>query len=94
MWETVADGHDTVTLPGRTQHVHSYLRDFLFPPERALSAVKALSGGERNRLLLARLFARPFNVLVMDEPTNNLDIGTRSSCSRNGWRRGRARSSS
>ena len=76
VWETVADGHDTVTLPGRTQHVHGYLRDFLFPPERALSAVKALSGGERNRLLLARLFARPFNVLVMDEPTNDLDIET------------------
>jgi ATP-binding cassette subfamily F protein uup len=76
VWETVADGHDTVTVNGRTQHVHGYLRDFLFPPERALSPVKALSGGERNRLLLARLFARPFNVLVMDEPTNDLDIET------------------
>ena len=71
--ETVADGHDTVTSNGGTQHVHGYLRDFLFPPERARSPVKALSGGERNRLLLARLFARPFNVLVMDEPTNDLD---------------------
>jgi ATP-binding cassette subfamily F protein uup len=76
VWETVADGHDTVTLNGGTQHVHGYLRDFLFPPERALSPVKALSGGERNRLLLARLFARAFNVLVMDEPTNDLDIET------------------
>jgi len=76
VWETVADGHDTVTVNDSTQHVHGYLRDFLFPPERALSPVKALSGGERNRLLLARLFARPFNVLVMDEPTNDLDIET------------------
>jgi ATP-binding cassette subfamily F protein uup len=76
VWETVADGHDTVTLNGGTQHVHGYLRDSLFPPERAQSPVKALSGGERNRLLLARLFARPFNVLVMDEPTNDLDIET------------------
>jgi ABC transport system ATP-binding/permease protein len=65
-----------VTVNDRTQHVHGYLRDFLFPPERALSPVKALSGGERNRLVLARLFARPFNVLVMDEPTNDLDIET------------------
>jgi ABC transport system ATP-binding/permease protein len=76
VWETVADGHDAVMVNDRTQHVHGYLRDFLFPPERALSPVKALSGGERNRLLLARLFARPFNVLVMDEPTNDLDIET------------------
>ena len=76
VWETVADGHDTVTTNDRVQHVHGYLRDFLFPAERALSPVKALSGGERNRLLLARLFARPFNVLVMDEPTNDLDIET------------------
>ena len=76
VWETVADGHDTVSVNGRTQHVHGYLRDFLFPPERAQSPVKALSGGERNRLLLARLFARTFNVLVMDEPTNDLDIET------------------
>jgi ATP-binding cassette subfamily F protein uup len=76
VWETVADGRDTVSLNGGTQHVHGYLRDFLFPPERAQSPVKALSGGERNRLLLARLFARPFNVLVMDEPTNDLDIET------------------
>jgi ABC transport system ATP-binding/permease protein len=76
VWATVADGHDTVTVNGGTQHIHGYLRDFLFSPERVQSPVKALSGGERNRLLLARLFARPFNVLVMDEPTNDLDIET------------------
>src|SRR5215208_599827 len=76
VWETVADGHDTVIVNGQPQHVHGYLRNFLFPPERALSPVKALSGGERNRLLLARLLARPINVLVLDEPTNDLDIET------------------
>src|SRR5687767_7911725 len=76
VWETVADGHDTVMVNGQPQHVHGYLRNFLFAPERALSPVKALSGGERNRLLLARLFARPINVLVLDEPTNDLDIET------------------
>ena len=76
VWETVADGLETVTIDGATQHVFGYLRDFLFPPERAQSPVRALSGGQRNRLLLARLFARPFNVLVMDEPTNDLDIET------------------
>src|SRR6185295_9804061 len=76
VWETVADGHDTVMVKGQPQHVHGYLRGFLFSPERALAPVKALSGGERNRLLLARLLARPINVLVMDEPTNDLDIET------------------
>jgi ABC transport system ATP-binding/permease protein len=76
VWETVADGLDIVTINGSAQHVYGYLRDFLFPPERAQSPVRALSGGERNRLVLARLFARPFNVLVMDEPTNDLDIET------------------
>ena len=76
VFETVGDGNDTVTVNGRTQHVHGYLRDFLFPTERANSPVKALSGGERNRLLLARLFTRPANVLVLDEPTNDLDIET------------------
>ena len=60
----------------RSRHVHAYLEDFLFPPERARSPVKALSGGERNRLLLARLFTRPANVLVLDEPTNDLDLET------------------
>jgi ATP-binding cassette subfamily F protein uup len=74
--ETVGDGNDRVTVAGRTRHVHGYLEDFLFPPERARSPVKALSGGERNRLLLARLFTRPANVLVLDEPTNDLDLET------------------
>jgi ATP-binding cassette subfamily F protein uup len=76
VFDTVGEGNDTVTVNGRTQHVHGYLRDFLFPPERASSPVKALSGGERNRLLLARLLTRPMNVLVLDEPTNDLDIET------------------
>lgn len=76
VFETVGDGNDTVTVNGRTQHVHGYLRDFLFPTERVHSPVKSLSGGERNRLLLARLLTRPANVLVMDEPTNDLDIET------------------
>jgi ATP-binding cassette subfamily F protein uup len=74
--EAVADGNSTVTINGEVRHVHGYLEDFLFPPERARSPVKALSGGERNRLLLARLFTRPANVLVFDEPTNDLDIET------------------
>ncbi len=76
VFETVGDGNDTVTVNGRTQHVHGYLRDFLFSPERANSPVKALSGGERNRLLLARLLTRSANVLVLDEPTNDLDLET------------------
>jgi ABC transport system ATP-binding/permease protein len=76
VFDTVADGHDTVFVNGEARHVHGYLRDFLFPPERAMSPVKALSGGERNRLLLARLFTRPANLLVLDEPTNDLDIET------------------
>jgi ATP-binding cassette subfamily F protein uup len=74
--DTVGDGNDQVTVGGRTRHVHGYLEDFLFSPERARSPVKALSGGERNRLLLARLLTRPANVLVLDEPTNDLDIET------------------
>jgi ATP-binding cassette subfamily F protein uup len=74
--EAVADGNTTVTIAGQPRHVHGYLEDFLFPPERARSPVKALSGGERNRLLLARLFTRTANVLVLDEPTNDLDIET------------------
>ncbi len=74
--DTVADGNDTVTVNGQSRHVHGYLRDFLFPAERARSPVKALSGGERNRLLLARLFTRQANVLVLDEPTNDLDLET------------------
>jgi ATP-binding cassette subfamily F protein uup len=76
VFDTVGEGNDTVTANGRTRHVHAYLRDFLFTNERARSPVKALSGGERNRLLLARLFTRPANVLVLDEPTNDLDLET------------------
>jgi len=76
VFDTVGDGNDTVTVNGGSKHVHGYLRDFLFSPERARSPVKALSGGERNRLLLARLFTRPANVLVLDEPTNDLDLET------------------
>jgi ATP-binding cassette subfamily F protein uup len=74
VFDTVGQGNDTITANGRSRHVNAYLRDFLFPPERAQSPVKALSGGERNRLLLARLFTRPANVLVLDEPTNHLDL--------------------
>jgi ATP-binding cassette subfamily F protein uup len=76
VFETVGEGNDTVVVNGLPRHVHAYLRDFLFPTERARSPVKALSGGERNRLLLARLFTRPANVLVLDEPTNDLDLET------------------
>jgi ATP-binding cassette subfamily F protein uup len=76
VFETVGEGNETVTVNGRPRHVLGYLGDFLFPPERARSPVKALSGGERNRLLLARLFTRPANVLVLDEPTNDLDLET------------------
>jgi len=74
--DTVGDGNDTVTVAGRSRHIIGYLQDFLFAPERARSPVKALSGGERNRLLLARLFTKPANVLVLDEPTNDLDLET------------------
>ncbi|WP_374519856.1 ATP-binding cassette domain-containing protein [Undibacterium squillarum] len=74
--ETISPGSDWVEVNGQRKHVMSYLGDFLFAPERARSPVKSLSGGERNRLLLARLFAKPANVLVLDEPTNDLDIDT------------------
>ncbi|HZZ92731.1 MAG TPA: ATP-binding cassette domain-containing protein [Usitatibacter sp.] len=74
--DTISPGSDYVEVGGGRKHVISYLGDFLFPPERARSPVKSLSGGERNRLLLARLFSRPANVLVLDEPTNDLDIET------------------
>jgi ABC transport system ATP-binding/permease protein len=76
VFDTIGDGNDWVTVNGSARHVNAYLADFLFPPERASSPVKALSGGERNRLLLARLFTRPANVLVLDEPTNDLDLET------------------
>ncbi len=76
VFDNVAAGNDTVTLNGSTQHVIGYLQKFLFTPERARTKVRSLSGGERCRLLLARLFTQPANVLVMDEPTNDLDIET------------------
>jgi ATP-binding cassette subfamily F protein uup len=74
--DVVSPGSDFVEIGGSRQHVIGYLSEFLFPPQRARSPVSALSGGERNRLLLARLFARPANLLVLDEPTNDLDIET------------------
>jgi ABC transport system ATP-binding/permease protein len=73
---SIADGAELVEIRGNRKHVLGYLQDFLFPPDRARTPVRALSGGERNRLLLARLFTRSFNVLVLDEPTNDLDIET------------------
>jgi ATP-binding cassette subfamily F protein uup len=76
LMESVGEGSPRVVINGRDRHVAGYLRDFLFPPERLQSPVSTLSGGERNRLLLARLFARPANLLVMDEPTNDLDVET------------------
>ena len=74
--EVISPGSDFVDIGGNRKHVISYLGDFLFPPQRARAKVKSLSGGERNRLLLARLFAKPANFLVLDEPTNDLDIET------------------
>jgi ATP-binding cassette subfamily F protein uup len=74
--DTISPGSDYVEIAGQKKHVISYLEEFLFPAERARAKVSALSGGERNRLLLARLFARPANLLVLDEPTNDLDIDT------------------
>ncbi len=74
--ENVGEGNDTVLINGRQRHIIGYLQDFLFSPERARSPVRILSGGERNRLLLAKLFTKPSNVLVMDEPTNDLDAET------------------
>ena len=76
VYDNVGDGNDVVTINGKSRQVISYLQDFLFFPNRVRIPVNALSGGERNRLLLARLFTRPSNVLVMDEPTNDLDIET------------------
>ncbi|MDQ1350610.1 MAG: transport system ATP-binding/permease protein [Acidobacteriota bacterium] len=74
--DNVASGNDRVLINGKNRHIIGYLQDFLFSPERARTPVKVLSGGERNRLLLAKLFARPSNLLVMDEPTNDLDMET------------------
>ncbi|OIP34037.1 MAG: ABC transporter ATP-binding protein [Deltaproteobacteria bacterium CG2_30_66_27] len=74
--ENLGDGSDTVTVNGRPRHVIGYLQDVLFSPDRAMSPVRVLSGGERNRLQLAKLFTKPFNLLVLDEPTNDLDIET------------------
>ncbi len=74
--DNIAGGATTVTVDGRSRHVISYLQDFLFSPDRARTPARVLSGGERNRLLLARLFTKPANVLVMDEPTNDLDAET------------------
>jgi len=74
--ENVGEGNDTVTINGKQRHVIGYLQDFLFSPERARTPVRILSGGERNRLLLAKLFTKPSNLLVMDEPTNDLDAET------------------
>lgn len=74
--DNVADGKQEITIDGKTRHVLGYLQDFLFSPKRARTPVKALSGGEKNRLLLAKLFSRPSNILILDEPTNDLDIET------------------
>lgn len=74
--ENIGEGNDQIMMEGKPRHVIGYLQDFLFSPERARTPVKALSGGERNRLMLAKLFSRPSNLLVMDEPTNDLDIET------------------
>lgn len=74
--ENVGDGYDTVNIGGRSQHIIGYLQNFLFAPERVRTEVKFLSGGERNRVLLAKLFAKPANTIVLDEPTNDLDAET------------------
>ena len=74
--QSVGDGSDTITINGVDKHVIGYLQDFLFAPDRARTPIKYLSGGERNRVLLARLFSKPANILVLDEPTNDLDMET------------------
>src|SRR4029077_18505049 len=74
--DNVGDGYETVLVGGRPRHVIGYLEEFLFSPERSRTLVKFLSGGESNRVLLARLFAKPANVIVLDEPTNDLDTET------------------
>ena len=74
--ESVVEGSDTIVVNGRSRHVAGYLRDFLFPPDQLNMPVASLSGGEKNRLLMAKLFAQPANLLVLDEPTNDLDVET------------------
>jgi ATP-binding cassette subfamily F protein uup len=74
--DNVGEGNDTLVINGSSRHIIGYLQDFLFSPERTRSPVSILSGGERNRLLLAKLFTKPSNILVMDEPTNDLDAET------------------
>jgi ATP-binding cassette subfamily F protein uup len=76
VWENVADGYSTIHINGREKNVVGYLQDFLFTPDRARAPITRLSGGERNRLLLAKLFSKASNLLVMDEPTNDLDVET------------------
>ena len=76
VWENVLPNGNMVTIDGKDRHIVTYLQDFLFTPERSKTPVRSLSGGERNRLLLARLFTRPSNLLVFDEPTNDLDVET------------------
>ena len=71
-----SEGRDSITINGQSRHIISYLSDFLFTGERARTPVRALSGGERNRVLLAKLFSKPANLLVLDEPTNDLDVET------------------
>ena len=74
--EIVGEGRDYVMINGQQKHVITYLSDFLFPAKRAMTPIAALSGGERNRVILAKLFTRPANLLVLDEPTNDLDVET------------------
>ena len=74
--EIVGEGREYVTIHGHKKHVVAYLTDFLFPAKRAMTPIAALSGGERNRVILAKLFTRPANLLVLDEPTNDLDVET------------------
>src|SRR5690606_28368902 len=74
--DNLAESSDYVEINGKPRHVISYLQDFLFTPDRLRQPVKALSGGEQNRLILARLFSKPANLLVLDEPTNDLDMET------------------
>ena len=76
VYENIADGSETIIVNGNPRNIIGYLQDFLFTPSQSRNSVANLSGGERNRLLLARLFVRPSNILVLDEPTNNLDIET------------------